>query len=150
MRPCGNSSIAANMANTYERNPVPGNLHVPGAVYCTNADCTGQSIKRWSQYYGRHPNSTGRIDPPWVASEGWQGFSGQNNFLEFGKKPVRGQRNGGIHGHVVYASTRPFDDPQLLLQLSWEPLVPHVTINLYKEGVAADGITQTMTLVDTT
>ena len=44
--------------------------------------------------------------------------------------------NGGIHGHVVYASTRPFDDPQLLLQTSWEPLVPHVTINLYQEGLA--------------
>ena len=42
-------------------------------------------------------------------------------------------------GHVVYASTRPFDDPQLLVQTQWEPLVPHVKMNLYKEGVAADG-----------
>ena len=58
--------------------------------------------------------STGRIDPPWVLTEGWQGFSGQNNFLEFGKKPYAAGENGGIHGHVVYASTRPFDDPQLL------------------------------------
>ena len=47
--------------------------------------------------------------------------------------------NGGIHGHVVYASTRPFDDPQLLLQTSWMPLVPNVTINLYKENTAPDG-----------
>ena len=137
------------MANTYEGNPVPGNLHVPGAVYCNNADCTGQSIKDGPNTTAS-PNSTGRIDPPWVVSEGWQGFSGQNNFLEFGKKLFADTETGGIHGHVVYASTRPFDDPQLLLQLSWEPLVPHVTINLYKEGVAADGITQTMTLVDTT
>ena len=51
---------------------------------------------------------------------------------------------------MVYASTRPFDDPTLLLQLSWEPLVPHVTVNLYKEGFASDGITKTLTLVDTT
>ena len=29
----------------------------------------------------------GRIDPPWVGVEGWQGFPGQNNFLEFGKEP---------------------------------------------------------------
>ena len=58
--------------------------------------------------------------------------------------------NGGIHGHVVYASTRPFDDPTLLLQLSWEPLVPHVKINLYQEGFAPDGVTKTLTLVDTT
>ncbi len=57
--------------------------------------------------------------------------------------------NGGIKGHVVYASTRPFDDPQMLVQTQWEPLVPHVTINLYQEGTAADG-TQSLTLVDTT
>ena len=68
--------------------------------------------------------------------------SGQNSFLEFGKKPFAPGENGGIHGHVVYASTRPFDDPALLLQLSWEPLVPHVTINLYQEGTAADGSRQ--------
>ena len=42
---------------------------------------------------------------------------------------------------MVYASTRPFDDPALLLQLSWEPQVPHVTINLYQEGTAPDGST---------
>src|SRR5207253_2995248 len=43
-----------------------------------------------------------------------------------------------------------FDDPALLLQLTWEPQVPHVKINLYKEGFAADGVTPTLTLVDTT
>src|SRR6059058_3937394 len=71
---CGTSTIAANMANTYEAVPLPANLHVPGAVYCSIADCTG--TKSTTGVY----NSTGRIDPPWVASEGWQGFSGQNSF----------------------------------------------------------------------
>ena len=47
-------------------------------------------------------------------SEGWQGFSGQNSFLEFGKKPFVPGETGGIHGEVIYASTRPFDDPALL------------------------------------
>src|SRR5205807_1260607 len=70
--------------------------------------------------------------------------------LEFGKKPYNPGENGGIRGHVVYTSTRPFDDPALLLQLTWEPQVPHVKINLYKEGFAADGVTPTLTLVDTT
>ena len=94
--------------------------------------------------------STGRIDPPWLAgTEGYQGFSGENNFLEFGKEPYNPGENGGIKGHVVYASTRPFDDPQMLVQLQWEPLVPHVTLNLYQEGTAPDG-TQSLTLVDTT
>ena len=93
--------------------------------------------------------STGRIDPPWVQSYGWQGFLGQAEFLEFGKKPYAEGENGGIRGHVVYASTRPFDDPALLLQLSWEPMVPNVTINLYQEGTAPDG-SQSLKLVDTT
>ena len=87
---------------------------------------------------------------PWVVAEGWQGYSGQNNFIEFGKTPYIAGETGGIHGHVVYASTRPFDDPMMLVQTQWEPLVPHVTINLYKEGVAADGVTKTLKLVDTT
>jgi hypothetical protein len=160
LAPCGNSMNYQFMANTYEANPVPAALHVPGALYCDVADCTGTNSST------AMPKTTGRIDPPWVASEGWQGFSGQNSFLDFGKKPycagtgtAPGQcggtapanavENGGIHGHVVYASTRPFDDPQLLLQLSWEPLVPHVTINLYQESTAPDG-SQSLTLVDTT
>jgi hypothetical protein len=147
--PCGTSNIGQNMANTYEANPVPANLHVPGAIYCQTADCTG--TKSATGVY----NSTGRVDPSWVKSEGWQGFSGQNSFLEFGKTPFAAAtatapaENGGIHGHVVYASTRPFDDPRLLLQTSWEPLVPGVTINLYREGTAPDGSTS-LTLVDTT
>jgi hypothetical protein len=58
--------------------------------------------------------------------------------------------NGGISGNVVYGSTRPFDDASLTVQQPWEPLVPHVTINLYQEGFAADGVTPTLTLVDTT
>jgi hypothetical protein len=75
---------------------------------------------------------------------------GQNQLLEFGKAPFGPGENGGIHGHVVYASTRPFDDPALLLQLTWEPQVPNVTINLYQEGLAADGVTPTLKKVDTT
>jgi hypothetical protein len=145
---CATSTIGNLMARTYEDLPLPGDLHVPGAVYCADADCSSQSIKDGPNP-GSTPNSTGRIDPPWVVSEGWQGFSGQNSFLEFGKKPFNPGENGGIHGHVVYASTRPFDDPQLLLQLSWEPLVPNVTINLYKEGNAPDG-SKSLTLVDST
>jgi len=142
--PCGTSVIANNLANTAEQVPLPANLHVPGARYCASADCPAGD---------NTGGSTGRVDPPVVhpygSTYGWQGFSGQNSFIEFAKKPFAAGENGGIHGHVVYASTRPFDDPQLLLQLSWEPLVPNVTVNLYKEGTAPDG-SQSLTLVDTT
>ena len=50
---------------------------------------------------------------------------------------------------MIYASTRPFDDPSLSLQLQWEPGVPRVTINLYSEGVDDFG-NKKLTLVDTT
>jgi len=141
----GTSAIGQFFANTIETTPLPTspmNLRVPGARYCKSADCPAGDTAG---------GSTGRVDPPlWFGSYGWQGFAGQNSFLEFGKKPFADGENGGIHGHVVYASTRPFDDPQLLLQLSWEPLVPHVKLNLYREDVATDGVTQTLTLVDHT
>ncbi len=128
---CGTVNTYANMANTSEPAGValpqsPLNLRVPGSVYCAKADCSDVNL-------GTNPNgggpggSTGRIDLPWANSYGWQGFSGQNSFLDFGKKPFAPTENGGIHGHVIYASTRPFDDPALLLQLSWEPGVPNVS-----------------------
>jgi len=137
------------LANTAEQYPLPKDLSVQGAVYCATADCGGASILNGPAPSGPGV-STGRIDPPWVGVEGWQGYSGENNFIEFGKAPYVPGENGGIKGHVVYASTRPFDDPYMLVQTQWEPLVPHVTINLYQEGVAADGITPTLKLVDTT
>jgi len=152
--PCGNSTIGKFLANTAEQVSLPTNLRVPGAVYCGNADCTGYSIQNGpsssaAPTTGTSHLSTGRIDPAWVPAEGWQGFSGQNSFIEFGKTPYAAGENGGIKGHVVYASTRPFDDPQMLVQTQWEPLVPHVTINLYQEGTAADG-SKSLKLVDTT
>jgi hypothetical protein len=166
--PCGTSSIADHLANTIEQVSLPTNLRVPGAVYCQDADCSthptgiagGPGSSDPPSACTTSPTtggttcsttlSTGRIDPPWVLTEGWQGFSGQNSFMEFGKTPYIAGENGGIRGHVVYSSTRPFDDPQFGTQNVWEPLVPGVTINLYQEGTAADGITPTLTLIDHT
>ena len=146
---CGNSTIANHLARTVEDNSIPADLRIPGSVYCDNADCNGFSIANGPASSASSNLSTGRIDPPWVQSYGWQGFLGQAGFLEFGKKPFAEGENGGIRGHVIYASTRPFDDPALLLQLSWEPMVPNVTINLYQEGTAPDG-SKSLKLVDTT
>jgi hypothetical protein len=163
--PCGTSTIAKYLANTAEQVSLPTELRVPGAVYCAGADCSGYSILGGpgtsappSVCTGTNGGvtcstqlSSGRIDPPWTGgTEGWQGFPGQFSFLEFGKEAYAPQENGGIRGHVVYASTRPFDDPQMLVQTQWTPLIPNVTMNLYQEGFAADGVTPTLTLVDTT
>ncbi|KAA6457989.1 hypothetical protein DYQ86_21755 [Acidobacteria bacterium AB60] len=153
-KPCGNSQTAANLANTYEPNALPSDLSIPGSVYCDDADCTNEvkagGVGNGPKKSDPSKHSTGRIDAAWVQMYGWQGFSGQANFLEFGKRPFADGENGGIQGHVVYASTRPFDNPMLLLQLSWEPLIPHVRLNLYKEGVADDGVTKTLSLIDYT
>jgi len=143
-----NSNIADHLVNTTESIPLPNNLRVPGAVYCADADCKSQT--RLNLPSGGGPGgSTGRIDPPWITTEAWQGYIGNAEFVEFGKKPYAKGENGGIHGEVIYASTRPFDDPALLIHTSWTPDVPGVTINLYQETTAPDG-TQSLTLVDVT
>jgi hypothetical protein len=144
----GTSQIAAYLANTVEKNPVNPSERVPGAVYCSDADCSKEDLISFPTG-GGPGGSTGRIDPPWVQTEAWQGFIGSYEFLEFGKTPFAAGENGGIHGEVIYASTRPFDDPALLIHTSWTPDIPNVTVNLYQEITAADG-TQTLTLVDTT
>ena len=145
----GNSVIGDHLANTKETNSVPTDLRIPGAVYCDNADCKGFSIANGPASSATSNLSTGRIDPPWITTEAWQGFLGNYEFVEFGKAPFASGENGGIHGEVIYASTRPFDDPSLLLHTSWTPDVPGVRINLYQEGIAPDG-TKSLQLVDTT
>jgi Bacterial cadherin-like domain len=149
--PCGNSAIAQFYANTYEPHPLPADLSLPGAVYCADGDCTGESIANGPKPGSVSNHSTSRIDPPyWWGSYGFQGFAGQNNFIEWGKKPYATGETGGITGGVVYASTRPYDDPQMLIQNPWEPQIPHVRVNLYREDTAPDGVTVNLTLVDYT
>ena len=138
----GGSKIADHLANTQERFSLPGTLKVPGARYCGNADCAPGDTSG---------GSSGVVVPaqPWGLTQAWQGLLGQNSFMEFGMTPFQPGENGGINGHVIYASTRPFDDPARLLQLQWEPGVPRVKINLYQETTDANGNTQ-LKLVDTT
>jgi len=150
----GNSTIAKWLANTTESPTahLPTSLRIPGARYCATADCTGTGS--FNPGAG-NPGSTARVDPSWAKTQAWQGLLGQNSFIEWGMKPFAPAtgtlpaENGGIKGHVIYHSTRPFDDPSLSLQLSWEPLVPNVTINLYQVDTAQDG-TRSLRLVDTT
>jgi hypothetical protein len=146
----GSSVIGDHTANTIERVKLPLNLRVPGAVYCADADCSAENLLT-NPAGGGAGGSSGAIVPaqPWGITEGWQGLLGQVSFMEFAMKPFAATENGGIAGHVIYASTRPFDDPSLSLQLQWEPGVPRVTINLYSEGVDEFG-NKKLTLVDTT
>ncbi|HEX4597380.1 MAG TPA: hypothetical protein VH278_06305, partial [Burkholderiaceae bacterium] len=144
----GNGGPYQGILNSTEAFPVPANLRAPGAVYCAQADCTDHNLAN-TPNGGGPGGSTGRIDPGSVVTEGWQGGLGEFTMVDWGKTPYAPGETGGIRGHVVYNSTRPFDDPAQLFQNLWEPLVPGVTINLYKEGTGPDGTT-TLTLVDTT
>ena len=68
---------------------MPADLSVPGAVYCAKADCAAEatSFAAGTAIPSSSTASTGRIDPPWVASEGWSGMTSQGNWIEFGKAP---------------------------------------------------------------
>ena len=170
-RACGTSTAYKFLANTFEALPLPSDLSVPGAVYCAKADCTAEApgFAAGIAKPSSSSVSTGRIDPPWVGSEGWSGETNNSNWIEFGKAPfaacppycvnvtVPGTtvptavgENGGIHGKVVYAATRPFDSAAQMVEQPWAPNIPRVTINLYQEGFASDGVTPTLTMVDTT
>ena len=146
----GTSTIASHLANTVEKVALPAAQRVPGAVYCSDADCIANNFKTGNAAGGPGGTSGAVMPPqPWGVSQGWQGLLGQDSFIEFGMKPFAENENGGINGHVIYASTRPFDDPSLSLQLSWEPGVPRVQINLYSKSTDEFG-NEKLTLVDTT
>ena len=162
----GNSASAYQaILNSTESFSLPKSLWYPGTIYCAVGDpqcsqnnliagggasapetCTTNSDGVTSTCTGL---STGRIDPGSVEVEGWQGGVSEYNILDFGKIPYIVGETGGIRGHVVNATTRPFNDPEMTFQNLWEPLVPNVTVNLYVEGTAPDGSTS-LTLVDTT
>lgn len=94
-------------------------------------------------------NTTSIVYLPGAYSYGLQGFISQRNTINWGRTPYVQHENGGIQGIVVYSSTRPFDDQRYNVQTLWEPLVPRVTVNLYRKEKLADG-TDTLTFVDTT
>ncbi|MBI4695285.1 MAG: hypothetical protein HY749_14800 [Gammaproteobacteria bacterium] len=165
IRGCGNSEIAAGFANTFETlsSKLPDALRTPGSVYCSDADCTTENLLNPNG--GGSAGSTGRIDRGWAGTQGWQGLLGSNAFLEFAMQPFKkkgegqlvGQpgvsdrygENGGIRGHVLFASTRPFDDPALSVQLMWTPGIPNTKVNLYKKTIDDNGV-EHLTLVDMT
>lgn len=73
-----------------------------------------------------------RADVGPVLLEGYQGFLGQTNWIEWGKVQYPAGENGGIAGIVQYATTRAEDDPRYAAAEPWEPGIPHVQVNLYE------------------
>ena len=168
--PCGNSVIGKFMANTAEIDSLPVDLRVPGAVYCAGADCTGKSIENGpgssdppSKCTDSDPNNapSGGTAPARARSRPAESIrrgrrlgglarvpgSEQLGRIRQGAVRARGKRrHQGSRRVRIDAAVR---RSQLLVQTQWEPLVPHVTMNLYQEGTGPDG-RQTLKLVDTT
>ena len=66
-----------------------------------------------------------------VLTQGFQGFLGQTNVVEWGKTLYGFGENGGISGVVMYAVTRAEDNPEFAAAEPWEPGIPNVTVKLY-------------------
>jgi hypothetical protein len=112
-------------------------------------DTNGLTNSTYAACPGGTNCTTNVVQTPGAYSYGIQSFISQRNLINWGRTPYAAKENGGIQGHVVYSSTRPFDDQRYNVQTIWEPLVPRVTVNLYHQKTLADG-TKTLELVDST
>ncbi len=74
-----------------------------------------------------------------VLLEGIQTFLGQTNVIEWGKNNYGPGDNGGIAGIVHYGITRAEADPRYAAAENWEPGIPRVQVNLYRD-CNGDGI----------
>ncbi len=117
-------------------------------MVAARSDTVGDGAGLWASHYATGESSE-RTEVPGAMTYGLQGFISQRSHVDWGRTPYVAGENGGIVGTVVYSSTRPFDDMRLNIQTIWEPLVPRVTVNLYKQETLADG-TQALSLFDTT
>jgi len=111
-------------------------------------DTSGPGAHLWSSTYPTG-ESTFRPDVPGSVTYGIQGFISERNQINWIRTPYAPKENGGIQGHVIFSSTRPFDDQRFNVQTIWEPLVPRVTMNLYQRVRNPDG-TETLSWVDST
>ncbi|MGC4121321.1 MAG: Ig-like domain-containing protein [Myxococcales bacterium] len=111
-------------------------------------DTAGDGAGLWTSTYPTGGSSV-RTEIPGALSYGVQSFISQRNQVNWGRTPYVPGENGGIVGYIVNSTTRPFDDMRYNVQTLWEPLVPRVTVNLYKKETLPDG-TEALTLVDST
>jgi len=68
-----------------------------------------------------------------VLVQGIQTFLGQTNVIEWGKTNYAQGENGGISGIVRYGITRAENDPRYAAPENWEPGIPRVQVNLYRD-----------------
>ncbi len=74
-----------------------------------------------------------RTETGQVLTQAIQGFLGQSTVIEWGKAVYGPGENGGISGIVQYATTRAENDPRYAAAEPWEPGIPRVQVNLYRD-----------------
>lgn len=105
-------------------------------------------------------NNLSRTEVGPTLTQGFQAFLGQTNVIEWGKTAYgpmdidnepKGETpgpedmdhnhngrfdssNGGVSGVVYYAVTRAEDDPRYSVADPWEPGIPRIQVNLYKDA----------------
>ncbi len=79
-------------------------------------------------------NNLSRTETGPVLLQAFDGFLGQTNSYQWGRKPYVGIENGGISGIVFYSSTRAENDPRYGVGDPWEPGVARVQVALYADG----------------
>lgn len=78
-------------------------------------------------------NNLSRTETGPVLLEAMLLFLNQNNVIDWGKVDYNGDENGGISGIVYYDTTRAENNPQDAAAETWEPGVPRVQVNLYRD-----------------
>lgn len=109
----------------------------PQLQYCMQADvdagvaeCSVAGVARNNPYTG---NNLSKTDTGVVLLQGMQTFLGQTNVIEWGKALYAPGENGGVSGIVQYATVRAEEDPRYAAAENWEPGIPRVQVNLYKD-----------------
>jgi hypothetical protein len=72
--------------------------------------------------------------------QGFQGFAGTTNVMEWGKVPYGPDETGGVTGVIYYDTTRAEDDPRYCTAEPWQPGIPRVQVNLYQDTDANGNI----------
>ncbi|MDO8448460.1 MAG: choice-of-anchor Q domain-containing protein [Rhodoferax sp.] len=113
------------------------NTLTPQLQYCMQADvdagvpeCPAAGGLRTNPNTG---NALSRTDTGPILTQGIATFLGQTNLIEWGKALYSPGENGGVSGMVQYATVRAEEDPRYAAAENWEPGIPRVQINLYKD-----------------
>lgn len=82
-------------------------------------------------------------------TEGMLLYADQTHTIDWGKGNYSAAEGGTIYGIVSYDTTRAENDPRYGTQETWQPGIPHVTINLYP-GDSSGNITGPVLMTTTT